>query len=74
MRRPGKGFMKDLKRILATTLTLCLLSASALAFDQKKDNPPPPKPPKEVPKVEKKDPPRNDGANKGGNEGRKGKP
>ena len=67
--------MKDLKRIVATALTLCLLSMSALAFDQKKDNPPPPKEPKEVPKVEKqKDPPRNDGGNKGGSEGKRGKP
>ena len=67
--------MKDLKRILATALTLCLLSVSALALDQRKDNPPPRKEPKEVPKAEKqKDPPRNNGGNKGGSEGRKGKP
>jgi hypothetical protein len=65
--------MKDLRRILATAMTLCLLTASAFAFDQRKEKPPP-KPEKEVPKVEKKDPPRNDGGNRGGREGKKGKP
>ena len=65
--------MKDLRRILATAMTLCILSASAFAFDQKRDKPPP-KQEKEVPKVEKKDPPRNDSGNRGGREGKKEKP
>lgn len=68
--------MKDLKRMLATVLTLCLLAGTTLVFgDQRKDNPPPPKKDdKVVVQPEKKDPPRGDSGNKGGNEGRKGKP
>ena len=70
--------MKDLKQLLATTLALCVMSGSALALDQRRDQDR--SPPKEVkiPKKEDKNPPlREENKNRGreeNREGRRGRP
>lgn len=66
--------MKDLKRILATLVAICTLSAGALAFDvQRKNDPKPPeKPQKEIQREDKKPPP-SDNKNQGDDK-KRGKP
>lgn len=71
--------MKDLKRILTAVIALCVLSASAMAFEPQKNDPKPPPPPKDERKVEKVEkrpppPPRDNTTNRGGNDNRRGKP
>jgi hypothetical protein len=72
--RRTKVVMKDLKRILATLVAICTLSAGALASDwqRQNDQKPPPKEQKEIPR-EKKPPPREDNQNRGGDK-KRGKP
>ena len=69
--------MKNLKQILATALTLCLLSAGALALEPQRgdEQKRPPKESKEVPnqKDKREPPPPSNNSNKGdGN--KRGKP
>jgi hypothetical protein len=69
--------MKDLKQILAAAIALCVLSASAMAFEpQKNEQKPPPKGENKVEKREKPPPPpRENNSNRGGNnDNKRGKP
>lgn len=69
--------MKHLKQILTAAIALCVLTASAMAFESQRNDPKPP-PPKDEKKVEKPDkpppPPRENNTNRGGNDNRRGKP
>jgi hypothetical protein len=68
--------MKDWKRMLATLVAICTLSAGALASDWQRQNDPkpPPKEQKEIPRGDKKPPPpREDNQNRGGDR-KRGKP
>lgn len=68
--------MKDLKRMLATLIAICTLSAGALASDwqrQQNDQKPPPKEQKEIPREKKPPPPREDNQNREGDR-KRGKP
>ena len=74
--RRTKVVMKDLKRMLATLVAICTLSAGALASDwqRQNDQKPPPKEQKKIPGEGKKPPPpREDNQNRGGDK-KRGKP
>ena len=74
--RRKQAVMKEFKRILATLVAICTLSAGALAFDvqRKNDQKPPEKPQKEIQREDKKPPPpRDDNQNRGGDR-KRGKP
>lgn len=79
MRRQKAVTMKFFKQSIVMFVASCVLAVGATAVEpQKNDNqkpPPPPKESKEVPKPDKTPPPPpRDNGNKGGNDGRRGKP
>ena len=78
MRRQKAVTMKFFKQSSIVFVASCVLAAGAMAFEpQKNDNqkPPPPKEGKSVPKPDKTPPPPpRDNGNKGGNDGKRGKP
>lgn len=70
--------MKYLRQIILAATALCVLTASAMAFEPQRgeQKPPPPKPENKVEKPDKPPPPppRENNSNRGGNENRRGKP
>ncbi len=69
--------MKYLRKTILAAIALCVLTASAMAFEPQKGDqkPPPPKDGKKVEKPEKPPPPpRETNSNRGGNDNRRGKP
>jgi hypothetical protein len=70
--------MKFLKQFIIMIVASCVLAVGAMAVEPQKNDqkPPPPKEKQDVPKPDKTPPPppRNDNGNRGGNEGKKGKP
>jgi hypothetical protein len=79
MRRQKAVTMKFFKQSSIMFVASCVLAAGAMAFEpQKNDNQKPPPPPKESKEVRRPDktppPPPRDNGNKGGNDGKRGKP
>ena len=78
MRRTGKLKMKYLKKMTLAVIALCVLAASAMAFEPQRNDqkPPPPKDEKKVEKPDKPPPPprETNNTNRGGNDNRRGKP
>ena len=71
--------MKYLKQMILAAIALCVLAASAMAFEPQRSDqkPPPPKDEKKVEKPDKPPPPpreNNNNTNRGGNDNRRGKP